>query len=71
MIGRFLMRKTLLSAAVLCVISALMSVGASAAPSAAGFDVGPSHALLTDVDYYWHHKHYQHRHWSHGHYHYY
>jgi hypothetical protein len=67
----FLMRKILLSAAGLCVVSALLNVGASAAPLAAGFDVGSSHALLTDVDYYWHHNHYHHRHWSHGHYHYY
>jgi hypothetical protein len=68
---RFLMRKILLGATVLCVVAALTSVGASAAPSAAILHVGPSHALVTDVDYYWHHNHYNHRHWAHGHYHYY
>jgi hypothetical protein len=65
------MRKMLLSAAVLCVVAALTSVEASAAPSAAILHVGPSHPLVTDVDYYWHHNHYHHRHWAHGHYHYY
>jgi hypothetical protein len=65
------MRKIFLSAALLCVVAALTSVGASAGVSAANLHVGPSHALVTDVDYYWHHNHYHHRHWAHGHYHYY
>jgi hypothetical protein len=65
------MRRTLLATVALAVVTALTSVGASAAPSAAGLHVAPSQALVTDVDYYWHHHHYHHRHWAHGHYHYY
>jgi hypothetical protein len=65
------MRRILLGAVALGVVTALSSVGASAAPSAASFHVAPSQALVTDVNYYWHHHYYHHRHWAHGHYHYY
>jgi hypothetical protein len=65
------MRGILCGAAALGFVTALTSVGASAAPSAASLHVAPFQALVTDVDYYWHHHHYRHRHWAHGHYHYY
>jgi hypothetical protein len=65
------MRRILLGAASLGFVMALMNVGALAAPSAVSLHVAPSEALVTDVNYYWHHHHYNHRHWAHGHYHYY
>jgi hypothetical protein len=65
------MRKILLGAAALCVVTALTSVDGSAAPSAASLQIAPSNALVTNVDFYWHHHHYHHRHWGHGQYRYY
>jgi hypothetical protein len=64
------MRNTLL-AVVAIGVTALTSISVSAAPSAAGLHATASHALVADVDYYWHHNRYHHRHWAHGHYRYY
>lgn len=64
------MRKLLLAATVLGGLTALGTMGASAAPSAAGVYVAPSQVLVTNVDYYYNHRHWHHRHYSHGHWHY-
>ncbi len=61
------MRKILLAAVALGGLTAMTSVGASAAPSAAGVHVTPSHPLVTHVQYYWHHRHWHHRRWEHHH----
>jgi hypothetical protein len=47
-----------------------MTVGASAAPSAAGIHLAPSQPLVTQADYWNHHHRWHHRHWNHGHWHY-
>jgi hypothetical protein len=65
------MRRMLFTLAALGVVTALTSFGALAAPLAGRLQVAPSHPLLTDVDFYWHHNRYHHRHWAHGHYNYY
>jgi hypothetical protein len=62
------MKKLLLTAATFGSLTALTSVGASAAPSAAGLYVAPSQQMTTDVDYTWNHHHYHHRHYEHSHY---
>jgi len=61
------MRKLLLAAAAIGGLTALTSVGAVAAPSAAGLHVVPSEPLVTNVDYWHGHHHWHHRHWDHGH----
>jgi hypothetical protein len=64
------MRKLLLAAAAVGGVFALTSAPASAAPSAAGLQVAPAHALVTNVDYYYNHRHWHHRRWAGGHWHY-
>jgi hypothetical protein len=65
--GDFWMRRLLLAAVALGGLIALTTGGASAAPSAAGVHVAPSQPLVTNVDYYYHHRHWHHRHWEHNH----
>jgi hypothetical protein len=66
------MHKTLLAAVALTGLLALTSQQASAAPS---IDLGrvqavPTHGIVTNVDYEWHHHHWHHRRWHDGHWHY-
>jgi hypothetical protein len=65
------MRYILLVALAFCVLAGLTTIGASASPSATGLRVAGPRALVTEVDYQWHHNRYHHRHWAHGHYRYY
>ena len=65
----FTMKKLLLTTVTFGSLTALTSVGASAASSAAGLYVAPSQQMITDVDYNWNHSHhYHHRHYEHSHY---
>ena len=64
------MRRMLLMAVALGGLTALTTAGASAAPSAAGIHITPSHPAATQVDYYSNHHHYHHRRWDHHHWHY-
>jgi hypothetical protein len=68
--GEYSMRKLLLTAVAFGGLTALAASGASAAPSATGVHVAPSHPMVTHVDYYWNHRHWHHRHWEHNHWHY-
>ncbi len=63
------MRKVLFATAALLGMATLATSHASAAPSAglAGVTAAPAHNLLTNVDYYWQHRHWHHRRWNHGH----
>ncbi len=65
------MRKLLLAAVALGGLTALTSVGASAAPLGDHVRVAPSQASVTQVDYYYNHHHWHHRHWEHDHWRYY
>lgn len=65
------MHRLLLAAAAIGGLTALTTLGAVAAPSAAGVHVTPSQPQLTQVDYYWNHHHWHHRHWEHDHWRYY
>ncbi len=65
------MGKLLLAAAALGGLFALTANPASAAPSATTLNVAPAHGLVTNVDYYYNHRHYHHRQWHHGHWNYY
>jgi hypothetical protein len=63
------MKELLLAAATFGSLTALTSVGASAARPAPGLYVAPSQQMLTDVDCNPHHyHHYHHRHYEHSHY---
>jgi hypothetical protein len=66
------MRNVLLAAVALTGLLALTPLHASAASSGglAGVHVPPAHALVTNVDYEWHHHYWHHRHWEHGCWHY-
>lgn len=64
------MRRILLAAVVLGGLTAVTTLGASAAPSAAALHVAPSQPLVTHVDYNYHHHHWHHRRYEHGHWHY-
>ncbi len=64
------MRRLLLAAAAIGGLTALTTIGASAAPLGAGIYVAPAHATITQVDYWHGHHHWHHRHWDHGHWHY-
>jgi len=65
------MRKLLLAAAALGGLTALATTGAVAAPVPARTHATPSHPMVTQVDYYYHHRHWHHRHWEHNHWRYY
>jgi hypothetical protein len=60
------MRKLLLAAVAFGGLAALTTAGASAAPLTTGVHVVPSQSSVTQVDYYWHHRHWHHRHWQHS-----
>ena len=62
------MYKILLATVAFAGLTAATTLGAAAAPSAAGVHVAPSQPLVTQVDYYrnhhrWHHRRGEHRHW--------
>jgi hypothetical protein len=66
--GRPSMRKLLFAAVAFGGLTALAATGASAAPSAAGVRLAPSHPVATHVDYYhnrhhWHHRRREHNRW--------
>jgi len=61
------MRRLLLAAVALGGLTALTAGGASAAPSASGLHVAPAQPLVTRIDYYVNHHHWQHRRMDHGH----
>jgi hypothetical protein len=67
----FQMRKLLLAAVALGSLIGLTASGAMAAPLGAGVHVAPAQPAVTDVQYYYNHRHWHHRHYEHGHYHYY
>ena len=61
------MRKVLLAAVALGGLLGMTSVTTVfAAPVATGLHVVPT-AQVTQVDYYYNHRHWHHRHWDHGH----
>jgi hypothetical protein len=67
------MHKILLATVAFAGLSAVTTLGAAAAPSAAplaaGLHATPAQPLATRVDYYdrdrhhWHHRHWEHHHW--------
>jgi hypothetical protein len=60
------MKKLLLAAVALGGIAALTATAATAAPLTAGVHAAPAQQPgITQVDYYWHHRHWHHRHWEH------
>lgn len=61
------MRRMLLAAGALAGLTAMTTLHAAAAPSAAGFHAAPAQSLATNVDYYWNRRHWRHRHWHRGH----
>jgi hypothetical protein len=60
------MKKLLLAAVALGGLTALTATTATAAPLSAGVHVAPANAGVTQVNYYWHHRHWHHRHWEHN-----
>ncbi len=62
------MYKVLLAAVAMTGLFALTAVDASASPSSGliGLHVASPHALVTNVDYYWHHRRWHYRRFVHG-----
>jgi hypothetical protein len=60
------MKKLLLAAVALGGLTALTATAATAAPLATGVHAAPAQQPgITQVDYYWHHRHWHHRRWEH------
>jgi hypothetical protein len=62
------MYRMVLAAVAFAGLTAVTTLGATAAPSATGVHASPSQALVTQVDYYhnhhrWHHRRWEHRRW--------
>jgi hypothetical protein len=64
------MKRLLLAAVALGGLTALTHSAAMAAPVTAGIHIAPAQPAVTQVDYYWHHRHWHHRRWWHHHWHY-
>ena len=63
------MRKIMFATVALTGMLTLAASHASAAPSVglANATAAPAHGMVTNVDYFWHHRHWHHRRWEHNH----
>ena len=59
-------RRILLGAVAVGGLVAIAQAPAMAAPATPSLHVAQAHPAVTQVDYYWHHRHWHHRRWQHN-----